>query len=220
MLYDAHGEVAVFGQRVGHKSARILYGFLSEGPYGARHHGDGVDVGVGHAVEVLAGGVLYGLPSGEHVALVAHLHIACHGPYASLLVGHEVLHEPCHGIGSQLCVGIYAHDEVGVGLPDTLVQGRCLASVGLGDDGYARVVGVGLAHHLQGVVLAAIVYHVDVQGRIVLRQQALDGAHYVHLLVVGRHYDGESRRVGLGYRLIVALRLTPLFAYHEHIHEG
>src|SRR5574344_907649 len=61
---DVHREVAVFCQRIGGESSCTDDGTLAEGSDGTRHYGDGINVGIGHTVEVLTCGVLDGLPAG------------------------------------------------------------------------------------------------------------------------------------------------------------
>ena len=186
---DAHRQVAVLSQCVGGQSAGALDGFLAESTNSAGHHGDGIDIGVGHAVEVLTGGVFDGLPAREHVALVADLDVSGHGTDAVVLVEQEVLHELANSIRAQLGIGIDAHDIFRIGMGNTVVQSRSLATIGLAEDAHLVVAVESLMDALQRPVLTAIINEIDVEGRIVLMEQCLHGAHAVDLLVVGGYDD-------------------------------
>lgn len=125
-----------------------------------------------------------------------------------------------HGIGAQLRVGIDAYNVFGVGVPDAVVQCRCLSSVGLSEDYHLVVAVVSLMHALQRVVLASVVDEDDVERRIVFLQQRGDGAHAVDLLVVCRYYYRDAWRVSLCQRGIVAEPLGAFLLHHEEVHEG
>ena len=135
-------------------------------------------------------------------------------------VDEEVLHEPAHGIGTQLCIGINAHYIFRIGMGDAVVECRRLAAIGLAEDMHPVVAVESLMDALQRVVLAAVVDKDDIERRIVLSEQRLDRAHAVDFLVVGRHDDRDVRCIVLGQCGIVTAALTALLHDHEIVHEA
>ena len=176
------GQILIFRQRFGGKSAKLLQHAFAPRADRAGNDGECAERGQRAALQILRHDIFQRLPARNHVDAIADLCIA--GDGADLLVG-EPAYQPGDGVLLELGVGIERDDDVAARARQRRVEGVCLAGILDGNELDPRVGCKIRGQHLEGFVFRTIVDDDDVEIAVGTGENAAHGIGDDALFIIG-----------------------------------